>query len=369
MSVHVTLLVVRGIFLLCCAGLGILIGERLDSGNGWAVAWTVPVGLLAGLIIIGVEMRFARSSIQTISAIVFGLLAGFAASALFSPIIEVIVERVAVGIHVGDAETAAIVRQFKFLLQMVATVLFCFFGVTILLQTQGQFKFLIPYVEFRSEVKGLRPIFADTSVILEGQLGPLAEVGFFESRLVVPSFVAREIQGLADSSDSRKRQLGERGLAILKSLVDRRLVEVVTYDDGAPIAVDELLVRTAHREGARVLTRDRKLDGRAQLEGVSTIFLPRVIEAIRPHHDVGDTVEVEIVRRGEEEQQGVGYLPDGTLIVVDQAQSEIGKVCAVEIRRVVPTAGGRILFARRVAGPRQNAGTGSGGERVSGGGS
>lgn len=352
MSVHVTLLIVRGIFLLICGGLGLLIGERLDSGAGWAVAWSIPASLLVGVAIIGVEMRFARSSIQTISAIVFGLLVGFAASALFSPIIEVIVERIEVGIHVDEAEGVAIIRQVKFLLQMVATALFCFFGVTLLLQTQGQFRFLIPYVEFRSEVKGLRPVLVDSSVVLEGHLGPLAETGFFESRLVVPNFVVREIQTLADSADARKRQLGERGLAILKGLVDRRLVEIVAFADvGSPDEVDEVLLRVARRESARVLTRDRRLDARAQLEGVSTIFLPRVIESIRPIHDLGDTVEIEIVRKGEEDHQGVGYLPDGTLVVVDHAKDAVGKTCAVEVRRVVPTASGRILFARRVTDP------------------
>lgn len=340
---------VRGVFLLICGGIGILLGQRLEEVDAPAFGWMVPACIAVGLCVIGVEVLFARSSIQTISALVFGLLVGFALSALFSPVIEVIVERFVA--HVEDetnaGDAAAEIRQVKFLMQLVVTVLFCYFGITLLLQTQGQFKFLIPYVEFRSEVKGLRPVLVDTSVILEGQLGPLAETGFFESRLVVPSFVASEIQRLADSGDARKRQVGERGLAILKSLVTEERVEIVSYEEDGVGAVDETLLLVARRESARILTRDAKLDRRAALEGVPTIFLPRVIGAIRPSEQVGDRVDLEIVRKGEQDHQGVGYLPDGTLVVVDQASDAIGSTQAVEIRRVVPTQSGRMLFARR----------------------
>lgn len=346
---RLTLYVVRGLFLLICGGIGLLLGQRLE-GQGMVSAWTVPIALLAGVMIVGVEAVFSRSSIKTISAIVFGLLVGFAASALFSPVIEVIVERIQLSFAEGDQDRTQIeaaLGQVKFVLQLAATALFCYFGITLLLQTQDQFKFLIPYVEFRSEVKGLRPILVDTSVVLEGHLGPLAATGFFESRLVIPSFVAREIQQLADSGDARKRALGERGLALLKDLVTQGYVEVQSFAGLEDGDVDELLIRAAHLESGRLLTRDQKLEGRAELEGITTVFLPRVIEALRPNYDQGDDVEIEILRQGEEEHQGVGFLPDGTMVVVDQGAAHVGSRRLVEIRRVVPTQAGRILFARQ----------------------
>lgn len=332
-----TLYVIRGIFLLICVGIGLSMLERLDES-----AWiAIPASVAVGCVVVAVEALFSRSSLRTISAIVFGLLIGFAAAALFSPVIDVIVLHATAGL-----EDAPDTEQLNFVLQVVASTLFCYFGVTLLLQTQDRFQFIIPYVEFRPEVKGLRPILVDTSVVLEGHLGPLARAGFFESRLVVPSFVVAEIQRLADSADARKRRLGARGLTILHDLVEERLIEIVPFGGDEKTPVDAQLIETARAEVGRVLTRDRGLADRAELEEVAVIYLPHVLQAIRPQYEVGDEFEVEIARTGEKDEQGVGYLADGTLVVVDAAASRVGETLAVVVRQIVPTQSGRILFAR-----------------------
>ncbi|MEM7166792.1 MAG: TRAM domain-containing protein [Planctomycetota bacterium] len=339
MGDKLTLYVIRGIFLLICVGIGLSLLQRVDES-----AWiAIPVSVALGCVVVFVESMFSRSSLRTITAIVFGLLIGFAASALFSPVIEVIVLHASAGL-----EEATDSEELNFVLQLVCSTLFCYFGVTLLLQTQDRFQFIIPYVEFRPEVKGLRPILVDTSVVLEGHLAPLARAGFFESRLVVPSFVVAEIQRLADSSDARKRKLGTRGLSILHDLVADRFVEIVPFDGDERAPVDGRLLETARSEVGRVLTRDQRLADRADIEGVAVIFLPQVLQAIRPQYDVGDQFEVEVARRGEKDEQGVGYLADGTLVVIDGAANRVGQRLNVEVRQVVPTQAGRILFARSV---------------------
>lgn len=355
MRERLTISIVRGIFLFICAGLGVLLGDRL--GDEVPLAWAaVPLCVLVGAIVVLVEALFSRASVATISAIVFGLLLGFAASALFAPVIDVIVERVELRAEPQHAPRTSLEMHaqqvarghVKFFLQLVALTLFCYFGVTILLQTRNQFRFLIPFVELRPEVKGLRPLLVDSSVILGGQLARLAGTGFFESRLVVPGCVAAEIQRLADSGDKRKRMLGERGLRVLGELTQQRLVELLPTPTLVGRPVDDALLVLAHDESGRILTCDQKLLQRAALEGINTVFLPAVLAAIQPLPETGDRLALEIVRRGDEGHQGVGYLEDGTMVVVDGAAGALGKTLEVEVRRTVPTAGGRILFARGI---------------------
>jgi uncharacterized protein YacL len=227
----------------------------------------------------------------------------------------------------------------------------CYICVSLLLQTKDDFRFIIPYVEFSREVKGSRPLLLDTSVVIDGRIADVVEARLLDQPLLVPRFVLHELQGIADSSDKQKRNRGRRGLDILNKLQKLQGVEVrIHEDEPAEIAavhdVDTRLVILAKSLGGKVVTNDYNLNKVAKLQGVDVINLNDLANALKPIVLPGEPLTVKLIKRGEEPGQGVGYLDDGTMVVVEQGVHHLGELVKMSVTNVLQNSAGRMIFGR-----------------------
>ena len=185
-------------------------------------------------------------------------------------------------------------------------------------------------------------------MIIDGRIADLCATGFLSRSLIVPRFVLGELQTLADSRDPIKRERGRRGLEILNQLQGSREVEVSIHDttgDNADLAIDARLVRTAKLLQARLLTNDTALCQVARLQQVQALNLTDLVRALRPTVVAGAELELDLVKEGRDAHQAVGYLPDGTMIVVNHARPHLGKVVTVVVSSALQTGAGRLIFA------------------------
>ena len=188
--------------------------------------------------------------------------------------------------------------------------------------------------------------FVDTSAIVDGRIGALLETGALEGEIVVPEYVIREIQTLADSSDDATREKGKRGLEMLQKIQEQGLITVDDTDDETTRDVDVKLMRAARDCGGTVITTDTTLQKAAAVSGVRTVNIHAMAEALRPAVAEGMTVNLRIAKEGKEAGQGIGHLPDGTMAVVENAKDRIGEEVEVTVTAVRQTSGGRMIFAR-----------------------
>jgi uncharacterized protein YacL len=238
------------------------------------------------------------------------------------------------------------------------TVICCYVSISTLLQTKDEFRFIIPYVEFSKQVKGGRPLVLDTSVIIDGRIADVCDTRLIDTKLVVPRFVLQELQAIADSSDKMKRNRGRRGLDVLKRLQTNPKIELQMHDGnvaelrtGEKIRVDERLVLLAKAIGARVVTNDFNLNKIAQLQGVDVINLNEVANALKTVALPGEYLQVRVVKPGDQPGQGVGYLDDGTMVVIEQGRNQVGQEVSLVVTSVLQTPAGRMIFGRIEARP------------------
>jgi uncharacterized protein YacL len=189
----------------------------------------------------------------------------------------------------------------------------------------------------------------DTSVIIDGRIADIVETGFLDGTLVVPQFVLKELQYVADSSDSMRRNRGRRGLDILHRMQKMAGVEVIISDADFPEVkeVDLKLIEVAKAMRGRIVTNDFNLNKVAQLRGVDVLNINDVANALKPVALPGELMHVFILKEGKEANQGVGYLDDGTMVVVDNARARIGRHIDIAVTSVLQTTAGRMIFARR----------------------
>jgi uncharacterized protein YacL len=215
------------------------------------------------------------------------------------------------------------------------------------LTTKDDFRLVIPYVEFAKQVRGVRPMLIDTSILIDGRIDSLSQSGFVDAPLVVPQFVINELQTLADSSDKLKRARGRRGLEMVSKLQDNPYVDVTLDPTEAPgHSVDHMLIHVAAEQKLRILTTDYNLNKVAQINGVSVLNLNDLTGTLRPQVIPGENLLVEIVKRGEAPGQGVGYMPDGTMVVIENAADRVGDSVPAVVTNSLQTSAGRMIFGR-----------------------
>jgi uncharacterized protein YacL len=210
---------------------------------------------------------------------------------------------------------------------------------------------VIPYVEFSRQTKGLRPLVIDTSVIIDGRIADIAATRLFDSPLIVPRFVLNELQLIADSSDKLKRTRGRRGLDILNKLQSSSYADVQIDDTPPPgldahAEVDHKLIAFSKNCDGRLLTNDYNLNKVAQLRGVDVININDLANALKAVILPGELMTIRILRPGEESTQGVGYLDDGTMVVVENARTHIGENVEITVTSAYQTSAGRMIFGR-----------------------
>lgn len=221
-----------------------------------------------------------------------------------------------------------------------------YLGAVIALRGREEFYLVIPYVRFNPKFSDNSIILLDTSALIDGRIESICRARWLTQGLVIPSFVLRELQGIADSTDLKKRERGRRGLKVLNELknmhIDLRIHEM---DLDHNEKVDEKLILLASSMRARLLTTDYNLAQLAQFKGVQWLNLNELSKALLPEPEVGSQFEVELIREGKDPHQAVGYLRDGSMVVVNRANKRIGETVAVEISSIIPSAGGKMIFA------------------------
>jgi uncharacterized protein YacL len=200
-------------------------------------------------------------------------------------------------------------------------------------------------------VKGGRPLVLDTSVIIDGRIADICDTRFIDTKLIVPRFVLQELQTIADSADKLKRNRGRRGLDMLKRMQTNDKVDLHVHEAHLPelrefYKVDERLVVLAKALGARVVTNDFNLNKIAQLQGVDVINLNELANALKSVALPGETMTLRLVKQGDQIGQGVGYLDDGTMVVVEQGRNYIGQEVGISVTSVLQTPAGRMIFGR-----------------------
>ncbi len=244
-----------------------------------------------------------------------------------------------------------LMQGFKLLIGLIIT----YVTVSFILQTKDDFRFIIPYVEFSRATKGPRPMILDTSVIIDGRIAEMAVTGVFESPIIVPRFVLNELQTIADSGDRLKRTRGRRGLDILEKLKGMPRLEL-RFWDGTLAAipetegVDQKLVALAQQEGGRIVTNDFNLNKVATLRGVDVVNINSIADALKPVALPGETMKVRIVKPGEGPTQGVGYLEDGTMVMVENARDKVGTEVEIAVTNAIQKATGKMIFGRTEGG-------------------
>ena len=286
-----------------------------------------------------VDIFTPRKRIEVISAIYFGLLIGVLLSYMLMQTMTPLLESLKLLKYEGP-------------IKLVLTLMVTFLSTSLLVQTRDDFRFVIPYVEFARELKGVRPLILDSSALIDGRIADVVETKILDSRMIVPDFVLKEVQDIADSQDKNRRIRGRRGLEVLAKLQQMPHVEVSVYDtkkkevDFRGLTVDQRLVELGKDLNGRVVTSDFNLNRVAAVQGVEVINLNDVASSLRPRYLPGDHLKVRVIREGEAPGQGVGYLDDGTMVVCEQARDMIGKEIETTVTSMLQSSTGRMIFAR-----------------------
>jgi uncharacterized protein YacL len=326
--------VARAAFVMLTTLLGISIALGQGPNHGWIGALA---GLIFGLLILALDLALRNFSIKGFSSGTFGLLVGLLCAWL--------VTRVGF-FESGWAQQYEIARD---IFELCTYLGLGFIGMMVALRSKrDEFSLVIPYVRFRQESVQDSPLLIDSNIIIDGRISRLCATGFLNGPLIVPRFVLDEVQEMADSGDPIRRDRGNRGLEALSQLRKATSkIEVVIHEDSPTdeTTVDGKLTELARVLGARLLTTDSSLSKVARLQNVTILNLNELAQAMRPTVAPGDEIELTLVKEGKDEHQAVGYLSDGTMIVVNQAVGKIGSTQAVVVAGSVQTSAGRLIFA------------------------
>lgn len=326
-----TILAIRVVFVALCGAAGWLV---CYTEREWDRYWLLAacIGLLIGLLAVLVDVLLKGFSLRGLSAITFGLAVGALISYLVgtSPLFDR-----------GD-------EQVLFLSRLALFIICTYLCTMIALRGRDEFNLVIPYVRFVPHEVDVPLVVVDTSALVDGRIARVCETGFLGAALVIPRFVLRELQAVADSADPQKAARGRRGLEVLNEL--RRIkhldIRIPESEVAKPEDVDAKLVFLAQSMRAKLLTTDYNLAKMAEFHGVTWLNLNLLSKAVRPELLLGETIEVDLVKPGKDEGQGVGFLEDGSMVVVQDGRDYVGKRVNVEIVSVLPSAGGKIVFAR-----------------------
>ncbi len=335
--------VFRALFVLASAGTAYAIG--LDLGKPFIF---LLGGILVSFGVMAAEAVISRGPIALVSSVVFGTLLGMLFATLTTSVVGLAVAK----------ETMDVIRED---LTGAFIVIYSYLGIAFIYQSRDKFNLIVPYVEFRRQERGPHPIVLDTSVVIDGRLADILKTGALDGPIVVPQLVLYELHRIADSDDKLRRERGRLGLETLNAITEDASLDVriqeLAPDYSRP--VDQQLVRIAKMVNGRLMTIDYNLNRMASLEGVPVINLNELANAVKPVALPDESISVKIMKSGEQPGQGVGYLQDGTMVVVEDAAQLVGQEVEAVVRNTITRETGRIIFARPVQ-QRGSRRTGSG---------
>ncbi len=363
------LFILRGIFILIAASVATLYVLPFQEEQQEQVSFLQVVLMLGGTVllvslVVTIDAVLKQKRLWAVSGVFLGLGAGMLAAYALSFVVDLIGLMTAPDLPfaapITNADYMALSSAHQDLLmhreaylkllegvKVIIGLITCYVGISLVLQTKDDFRFVIPYVEFSKQIRGNRPLILDTSVIIDGRIMDVIETRLIQGTLVIPKFILNELQGVADSPDKLKRARGRRGLDILQKLQKNSHVEVVIDEMEVTGAnVDQKLISLSHELKGRIMTNDFNLNKVAQLRGIEVVNINDVARSLRPVVLPGEIMTVALVKPGESPNQGVGYLEDGTMVVVEEGRRYVGRNVNITVTSSLQTSAGRMIFGR-----------------------
>ncbi|MBC2595119.1 twitching motility protein PilT [Ruficoccus amylovorans] len=320
-------------FILCIVGAWLIRYAAGYEGSEKLIQY-VGFGALLGAFTILTDIYLKGFSLRGLTALTFGLAMGALIAMLIS--ISPLFER-------GDPEIILLVRMSLYIVSM-------YLGAVIALRGRDEFNLVIPYVRFVPQKVDMAVVVLDTSALIDGRVVGICKSGFLMAELVVPRFIMDELQRIADSKDPHRQSKGRKGLQVLNELRKLTQIPVSIHESevGSRQNVEDKLIFVTRSLKAKLLTTDYNLARLAEFQGVSWLNINELGRALNTETSVGEKFEIELVKAGKERDQAVGYLSDGSMVVVNDAVEMIGQNVHVEVISVMPSAGGKLIFARLI---------------------
>lgn len=341
---RVLILAIRLLFMVLMVSVTLLtIASQTDPGeftSATVLGLLVAAGAL-GLVVVLADAVVPNKRLSSVVAVYLGICFGLIAALAIGALIDTVSR----AWELGEGQAALYIQLAKALIGIIL----CYLSVSVVLSTKDDFRLVIPYVEFSRQIRGLQPLLVDTSVLVDGRIDELGHTGFMDAPLVVPQFVIDELQSLADSGDRTKRSRGRRGLDTVSRLQANPHLDVSVEERAVEgISVDQKLLELCRLEQYRILTTDSNLKKVAEIKGLRAINLNDLAGTLRTSLVAGDRLAVSVVKEGENPGQGVGYLPDGTMVVIEDAAGRVGETVVSVVTNTLQTSAGRLVFAKRL---------------------
>lgn len=311
---------------------GYIIAKQISGDNLSAIVGAVS-GFFISILTIIFEQRVKKTPLRIVIGGAIGLITGLVVSNLISYTITTqFIEN-----HI-----------LKIFIYILVNLLFGYIGLSIGMKKGDDFDGHNVYTLFGEKYTAETAKILDTSVIIDGRIAEITEAGFVEGEIVIPQFVLQELQYIADSADAIKRVRGKRGLDVLQRLQKQTNTKVTIVDSDFPKIkeVDAKLIVLAKQMGAKIVTNDSNLIKIAELQGVAVLNINNLANILKPVVLPGEVISIYLLKEGKENGQGVGYLDDGTMVVVDNARKFLGRNMDVVVTSVLQTTGGRMIFSR-----------------------
>lgn len=328
------ILIIRVLFVIICALFGFASGIpilTLMNLPDTPIVSTIVAAML-GVLVVTLDIFFKQYTVRNILSVIVG-----AALGLFTHLLVMKV--------VTYGGLSAIVTQ---QVGLATAIVFCYLGIVTILRGQDEFTLMIPFVTLDTKGTSEELILIDTSVIIDGRIVDICKTHFMSGKLILPRFVLKELQLISDSSDPLKRARGRRGLDVLNKIKANPEIQVKINEMDFPEfnTVDAKLVKMGQVLNAKVFTNDFNLNKVAELQGVKVLNINELANALKPIVMPGELMQVKILKEGKENDQGVAYLDDGTMVVVDNGRRRMGQTLNVTITSVLQTQAGRMIFAK-----------------------
>ena len=328
-----TIVILRIFFFLICITGSYLVCYSIPDWDQYRTL-AVFIGASIGVLVILIDVFLKGFSLRGLTALTFGLFVGwlFALFISSSPLFEN-----------GDP-------QILFLVRLSLFVILMYLGAVIALRGRDEFNLVIPYVRFEPHGVDVPLVVLDTSILIDGRIIGICESKFMGYALVIPRFVLDELQRIADSSDVQRQTKGRKGLEVLNQLRKMKHLDLRIHESDVSKRqnVDAKLVFLAQSMNAKIMTTNFNLAQMAEFHTIDWLNINALAKALNPDFNIGEIFDVELVKEGKEPGQAVGFLNDGSMVVVNDGNNLIGQSVRIEVQSVLPSAGGKMVFAKAV---------------------
>jgi uncharacterized protein YacL len=329
-----TLIILRSAFAALALAGCIAFWKYAAEGSFWQI---LVVGMGIAALTILVDIAIKGFSIRGLTALSFGLALGLLISYMItiSPLFE-------------PLDTTDDFTETAFLIRLITFIVVLYLSMVIALRGKDDFNLVIPYIRFVPQNVDSPLALVDTSALIDGRLAALCENRWFTHTLIIPRFVLDELQGIADSNKPERKERGQRGIDVLNRLRKMPFVDLRINESVLPNSemVDSKLIFLAEQMHAKIITTDFNLTRMAEFHGIHCLDIDALSRTLQAEIGIGSTLNIKLVKTGKEPGQAVGYLSDGSMVVIEKAADKIGQTVSVLIDSAVPSGAGKLIFAQ-----------------------